>query len=707
MPRFLRVLCALALACGGSRPPRKLVLLHTNDEHSHLLGFGPEADDFARTYLAAVPAAGAALRGGASRRAVVLNAERDAARAAGADTLTVSAGDNMMGTLMQIAATTASPDFRVMKMLGYDVTTLGNHEFDYGPAGLAAAVAAAKASAEGMPQIVASNIHFSGTAGDAALQALFDETGTDASRPIHRKLLVVTPNGLRVGFVGIMGADAAAVAPLKAPTTFSIAQGTTDDNRLASLAQIFTDLQPFVDSLRRDDKADLVVALSHSGADLTSPDKSEDFAIARGVSGIDVIVSGHTHTEVPATLIVNERNGRQVLVQQAGRFGDNLGRISLSVGEGGRVSFDRAGSALIKIDDTRPASDTAINTFVGGVIQALEQAPIAPGKPSFLGYTLGEMLQAPPPAATGTGTLYSYPVAGLDYDVDNSGRFQETELLVLAADAQLAAANEIKPTQLAVEASGVLRVSRLETAKQAPFAGKLGFGDVFRAVPLGASPATGTPGYPLCRFGIWLAEVKAAFEVSAGFAYTGGHDDLFIVPAGFRFQYDTARAPFNPGGDPFDRNNGRVTRIWQLKTAALAAGAYDGDANYDLKFDASLSTPAAPGLPAGWLDDPTRIVTAASSLYIATFATFAGVHLKDADSGAPIANNDPNATIVKRVDGTEVKEWESLGRYIRLQANGGNLPPRYDQNDLSGKLPRRAICVGPNSTDPAGGTCSH
>lgn len=246
MPRFLPVLCALALACGGSKPPRKLVLLHTNDEHSHLLGSGPEADDFARTHLAAVPAAGA-------------------------DTLTVSAGDDMMGTLMQIAA--------------------------------------AKASAEGMPQIVASNIHFSGTAGDAALQALFDETGTDASRPIHRKLLVVTPNGLRVGFVGIMGADPAAVAPPKAPTTFSIAQGTTDDNRLAPLAQIFTDLQPFVDSLRRDGKADLVVALSHSGADVTSPDESEDFAIARGVSGIDVIVSGHAHTEAPATLIVNERNG--------------------------------------------------------------------------------------------------------------------------------------------------------------------------------------------------------------------------------------------------------------------------------------------------------------------------------------------------------------------------------------------------------------
>ena len=83
MRPLLPLVCALALCCGGSKPPRKLVLLHTNDEHSHLLGFGPEADDFTRRYLAAAPVAGATIQGGASRRAVALNAEREAARAAG------------------------------------------------------------------------------------------------------------------------------------------------------------------------------------------------------------------------------------------------------------------------------------------------------------------------------------------------------------------------------------------------------------------------------------------------------------------------------------------------------------------------------------------------------------------------------------------------------------------------------------------------
>lgn len=282
--------------------------------------------------------------------------------------------------------------------------------------------------------------------------------------------------------------------------------------------------------------------------------------------------------------------------------------------------------------------------------------------------------------------------------MDNAGRFQETELLDLAADAQLAAANQLAPTELAVEASGALRVSALEKSRT----GKLGFADLFRVAPLGVSP-TGAPGYPLCRFGVFLAEVKAAFEVTAGFAYSGGHDDFFLVPSGFRFEYDTSRPAFNAGGNPLDRNNGRVTRIWQLSAANLAAGNFDGV--WEPKFDASLSTSAGGGLPPGWLDNPVKIVPAAASLFIASFATVAGVVLKDADTGRPIPDNNPNLTIVKRPDGSEVKEWEALGSFVNHLGGGAALPPRYKLSDPAGPLPRRAACTGANATPP--GFCSH
>jgi len=703
MRRSLLVCTALALACSGSPAPKKLVLLHTNDEHSHLIGLGPEVDDFPTP-----AAAGAGIKGGASRRSVVLKAERDAAKSAGADSLTVSAGDNMMGSLTQIAATTVSPDYRSLKLLNYDITTLGNHEFDYGPAGLAAIIGAAKASPEGVPNIVASNIHFAGTT-DASLQALYDVNNTDSSKPIHGKFVITTPSGIKVGFIGIMGADAQAVAPAAAPTTFSLPTGATTDNRVAVLAQIFDDVQPFVDSLRRDDKVDLVVALSHSGADLSNEAKSEDIAIAQNVSGLDVIVSGHSHSDFPAKLYKNLHTNKDVLVQQAGRFGDQVGRIYLTVNGDQSISFDMTNSKLVPVNDSTPPSDAAINTLVGQTVGALESVNIPGQQFSFMKYTLAEILGGTPPALVNLGDYYNFTVATLPFDVDNSSKFQETELLDLIVDSNLAIANQIAPTDLAAEGYGATRVPALRKGATA----KLGFADLFAAVPLGGSPASGTPGYPLCRFGIYLAEVKAAFEVTAGYAYTG-HEDFFLIPSGFKFQYDTKRAAFNPNGDATDRNNGRVVKIWQLKPAKLAAGVYDGDdaSTWDLKFDATQTGPIA-GFP-GWFDNPLKLVRVAVSYYIASFATFAGIKLKALHDtmpaladGVPVPGNDPAATILKRPlpapNNTEIKEWESVAAYLHAQ---GTVPARYNKADSAGAIPRRAICIGANSTAAAGGNCS-
>jgi 5'-nucleotidase len=701
MRRFLLLCSALTFACSSSKSPRQLVILHTNDEHSHLLGAGPEQDDFPAP---ATTGAGT-IKGGVSRRSVVLKSERAAATAAGAAHLTVSAGDNMMGTLTQIASTSAAPDFRLMgsKYLNYDVTTLGNHEFDYGPAALAAILNAAKASGDPIPAIVSSNIHFAGktAAGDdTALSALFDESGgTNPGAPIHRTVVVTTSNGLKVGFVGIMGADAAAVAPLKAPTYFSRAYGQTDDNRIASLSQIYDDIQPWVDRLHRQQHVDVVVALSHGGYDPSNPAKSEDSLIAQNVSGIDVIVSGHSHTE-GSTTITNAATGQKVFVQQAGRFGDNVGRITLKVDGDGKVTVDTAASTLIPVDDKTLPGDAAVNGFVAGIIAALEVLPVVAGK-SFLKFTLMEALQGPVADPTAAGQLYNYQLGGLDFDLDASTKYQETALHDLVVDAQLAVANEVlaaagKPLAgLSIEGYGDIRVTKVEKSKS----GKVAFADLFRVVPLGASPA-GTPGYPLCYVGIYLAEVKAAFELTAGYAYTG-HDDLFVVPSGYKFEYDITRPAFNPNGDATDKNNGRVTKISRLSPDDLAAGNLDGTylPVFDVNIPASIS-------PSGWLMHPLTLVRAVATLYLTTFATFAGVTLKDPVTGVPIPKNDATATIMHRGDTSEIKAWEALARYVKTQsdANGGKVPSRYNKTAAGTVLPRRAICVGAKAV---AGNCAY
>src|SRR3954462_3006133 len=112
---------------------------------------------------------------------------------------------------------------------------------------------------------------------------------------------------------------------------------------------------------------------------------------------------------------------------------------------------------------------------------------------------------------------------------------------------------------MAAEGAGVLRVSKLERGKT----DVLGFGDLFRAVPLGGSKTSGTPGYPLTRFAISGFELRAAFEVTAGLAYTSaGNAQFFLVPSGMKFTYDTDR-PISSTADALNPLGGRVTQIFQ------------------------------------------------------------------------------------------------------------------------------------------------
>ncbi len=672
---LIAVASAILCTCGSSTPaPRKLVLLHTNDEHSHLLGLAPEVDDFP---IIANAAGDGSIKGGASRRSVVLQAERDAATASGASVLTVSAGDNISGSLTQLATPFTAPDYRAMKLLKYDVTTLGNHEFDFGPGGLAAGINAALGSAEGMPAVVASNIHFSGGSGDAALQAYYDAAGTDASKPIHKSLVLTTSNGIKVGFVGILGADAASVAPLKAPVTFSRGPSGNEANTIEVLQAIYADLQPVVDGLRAQ-RVDVIVALSHSGLDPANLSGSEDELIARNVSGIDVIISGHTHTEAK-DMVVNARSGSTVLLQQAGRYGDHVGRIALSVDSKGKVAFNDVNTKLLPVDSKTSPSDATINKLIGETVALIEKQPVAPGKPSFLQFTLAEILGVLPPLPATTGELYFKSVGGLDYEIDNSTPLKETELLDLIADSELAAAKVQGPTDLAVVAAGAVRVPKLSPGRVNQH-NQLAFADLFSAVSLGASPA-GTLGYPLCRFSVYLAEVKAAFEVTAGLAYAG-HADFYLVPSGFKFEYDTARAPFDSAGSSIDPGNGRVTKMYQATTDSP-------DGPFKVVFDATLGAKA-------WGDQgPLALVKVASNLFVASFAAVAGVTLKDG-SGNPIPNNNPASTILHRDDTSEIKDWEALGAFVHAQAGTGLFPHRYLATDASGTIPRRAVCAGPS-----------
>jgi 5'-nucleotidase / UDP-sugar diphosphatase len=607
---------------GPSEP--HLVLLFTSDEHSHVFSFSPELDDYPTE---AKPGTGT-LVGGVARRATVLKRERDAAKAAGKSTLTVSAGDNQMGTLVEVGFATDSIDYGTMASLGYDVTTLGNHEFDFGPGALAKAISAAKAHG-GLPAIVASNLHLSDTdPADDALAALFSADAA-ADTPVHPYRVITADNGLKVGFFGYVGVNAEHVAPNKTPVTFSAAGGVDEGKADAILPKLFGDLQPVVDKLRMVEKVDLVIGLSHAGVnDSKMPETGEDYRVAANVPGIDVIVSGHAHNDDPKPIVVhNATSGKDVLVLNASSYGRHVGRVDLTVPLSGAISFDASTQALLPVDD-KTAPDPKQVTANDAVLAALEMGAQRPYLDGLFARGLGQPVTFSKP-----GSLYFAEVGHTTFDIVDTHA-----LLFLTADAQLAAIDQIAPTDMALQSAGVIRGGLMK--------GKTGIisaADAFGVVPLGVS-TDGTPGYPLIRAYVRLLFIRAIFEAASSLSQTNSDYDL--APAGVTVEYDCTRAPLTElGADLFDPTKGRVMKIW------LDSDHSDGFEQFDkLIYDRAAMDPNPVG-PA---------FSVATSSYIAAFAS---------DVGASIENAQGMTTTIKdslahRADASEIKEVESFVAYL-------------------------------------------
>lgn len=178
---------------------KTFTILHTNDMHSNLIGMAPSSD-----YTPGTLNDDATL-GGFARLATLI-AKRKKAREAQGPVLILDAGDYSMGTAFGAAIRETGAELQLMSLMGYDATTFGNHEYDLGPEGMAAAIGVA-AKAGRIPAVVASNTDFSGS--DPSLTGLQALAGDKAVR----RHAVIERNGLRFGLFGLMGKEAVFYAP--------------------------------------------------------------------------------------------------------------------------------------------------------------------------------------------------------------------------------------------------------------------------------------------------------------------------------------------------------------------------------------------------------------------------------------------------------------------------------------------------------------
>lgn len=237
--------------------------------------------------------------GGVARRATLIARLR-----AQAPTLVLDAGDNFQGTPL-FTFFKGAADFEALAPLHYDAFTVGNHDLDLGIANLRTQVA------RNHIPIICSDL------ADPHGHLFF---------PSYR---IFDVDHLKVGVFGILGVDA----------WQAVAKSSQSGVQLLDPVKVARRLVP---QLRR--QCDLVVMLSHSGL-------TEDEAFAKEVPGIDVIVGGHSHTEVDHPIPVQTSAG-QTLVLQAYAWGRYLGKLDLWVGHHRVVSY--AGE-LLPIDSGIPA----------------------------------------------------------------------------------------------------------------------------------------------------------------------------------------------------------------------------------------------------------------------------------------------------------------------------------------------------------------
>ena len=189
---------------------KTFTILHTNDMHSAFIGLGPAADYTPFTLNDDMT------RGGYARLAGLM-AKRTQARKNQGPVLVLDAGDYSMGTAFGAATREIGSELQLMSRMGYDATTFGNHEFDYGPDGLGKAIGVASKAGR-IPAVLASNTKFSK---DDATLADLQRLSKDG---VIRRHLVIERGGIRFGLFGVIGKEAISVTVGAGAVKFALAR---------------------------------------------------------------------------------------------------------------------------------------------------------------------------------------------------------------------------------------------------------------------------------------------------------------------------------------------------------------------------------------------------------------------------------------------------------------------------------------------------
>jgi 5'-nucleotidase / UDP-sugar diphosphatase len=458
---------------------KTFTILHTNDMHSNFIGMGPASDYTPFTLN------DDKTRGGYARLAAMI-ATRRKARAGEGPVLILDAGDFSMGTAFAAASREIGGELQIMSRMGYDATTFGNHEFDLGPDGLGKAIGVASKAGK-IPAVLSSNTDFS--ANDATLTELRQLSKAE----LIRRYLVIERGGIRFGLLGVLGKEA---------QIYTSGGAVKFPDPVESAREV-------VKILRETEKVDVVIALSHGGVEKGKDGRystGEDVRLAEAVPGIDIVIGGHSHTELQEAIIVNGRTP----VVQTGLEGKNLGELVISV-ESDKLKVESY--RLHPIDDSI-AGDRAIAAEIEKLKKSVTTVVFA-----SRGYSIDQ------------------PLAIAPRDLPNT--FTDIAAGTILANLVTDSLRNATKADIGFTANGMMRAPLMRGKT-----GVLTVYDVFAVAPLGAGVVDATAGSALVTgyfTGIELKNLLEFFLVDNP-AHPG---EYFPRASGMRFRYDKSRPMFD------------------------------------------------------------------------------------------------------------------------------------------------------------------
>jgi len=488
------ILASMTVSLSANGASSDFTVLFTHDLHSHLL---PAVDEEGNQY------------GGYAQLMTAIEQQKKE----NPNALLVDGGDFSMGSLFQTAFATSAIELRMMGAMGYDVTTFGNHEFDYLPLGMTSMLNVASGCGDPVPEIVEAN--YKPDENETAMKQAMDNYGV-------KNYTIVEKGGVQFVVFGIFGYDSHDCAPNS---------GMILEDPIEKAQKVVTLATNYCRATYGTEP--VVVCLSHSG---TEYGKGEDYELAKEVEGIDLIVSAHTHTTLEEPVKVND-----TYIVSAGEYGKYLGVANMKL-VGNKAEMTEY--ELIPIDKT-VKENKKIAELTENFKETVEKDYL-----KKYGLTFDEVL---------IHNQVNFETVDEVYATQH-----ESNLGNLFSDAYKWAVEKAtgEEVDMALTAAGVIRES-------IPL-GNVTVSDVFNSASLGV----GTEG-ELIEVYITGKDLKNALEVDASVQPLMKSAQLFC--SGVEYSFNTNRMIFNKVDYAMLRNNdGSLERIDNEKLYKVVTGMYAG-----------------------------------------------------------------------------------------------------------------------------------